>query len=76
MTKKINIALGDHLKGSLDQHVESGGDGSASEVARHEDHDQEVAALHQALSDGENSGEADELDMTRIKARARQLSSH
>ena len=59
--------------------------GSASEVAwarprLFEEREEQVTALRQALLrqaliDGENSGEADELDMKKIKAKARQRSS-
>lgn len=51
--------------------------GSASEVARAsprlpEEREEQVTALRQALIEGENSGEADELDMKKTKAKARQ----
>lgn len=54
--------------------------GSTSEVApasfrRREGHERKVSALRQALIQGENSGEADELDIKKIKAKARQRSS-
>jgi len=35
-------------------------------------HERKIAALRQALIAGESSGEADELDMMKIKATARQ----
>ena len=52
----------------------------ASEVARTgrrlpEEHERIVTALRQALIEGENSGEADDLDIKKIKAKARQRSS-
>lgn len=39
------------------------------------EHELKVTALRQALIDGENSGEADELDLGKIKAKARQRPS-
>ena len=72
MTKNTSMSLGDHFEGSVDQYIESGRSGSASEVVRLEDRERQGAALRQALINGENSGEADELDMKKIKARARQ----
>jgi len=46
--------------------------GPASEVALAGEHDRKVTALRQALIKGENSGEADDLDLGKIKAKARQ----
>jgi antitoxin ParD1/3/4 len=51
--------------------------GSTDETARAslqplEEHQRQVTALRQALIEGENSGEANDLDIGKIKAKARQ----
>jgi hypothetical protein len=46
--------------------------GPPSEVALAGEHERNVTALRQALIEGENSGEADDLDLGKIKAKARQ----
>jgi Uncharacterised protein family (UPF0156). len=76
MAKNTSISVGDHFEGSGSQQIESERYGSATQVVRLEDHERQVTSLRQALIDGERSGEADELDMQKIKARARQQSSH
>jgi antitoxin ParD1/3/4 len=40
-----------------------------------EEHERKVTALRQALIEGENSGEAAEIDIRKVKAKARQRSS-
>jgi hypothetical protein len=37
-----------------------------------EEHKRKIAALRQSLIEGENSGDAGELDMKRVKTKARQ----
>ena len=49
--------------------------GPASEVALAGEHERKVTALRQALIEGENSGDADELDLGKIKTKARQRPS-
>jgi antitoxin ParD1/3/4 len=76
MAKNTSISLGDHFAEFINQQVESGRYGSASEVVRAslrllEEHEQKIGALRQALIDGEASGDAGELDMEAIKSRAR-----
>jgi antitoxin ParD1/3/4 len=76
MAKNTSISLGDHFEGFISKQIESGRYGSASEVVRAslrllEEHEQKIVALRQALIDGENSGDAGELDMSAIKRKAR-----
>jgi antitoxin ParD1/3/4 len=76
MAKNTSISLGDHFEGFISKQIESGRYGSASEVVRAslrllEEHEQKIGALRQALIDGENSGDAGELDMNEIKSKAR-----
>lgn len=76
MAKNTSISLGDHLEGFISRQIESGRYGSASEVVRAslrllEEHEQRINAVRQALIDGENSGDAGELNMTDIKRKAR-----
>jgi antitoxin ParD1/3/4 len=78
MAKNTSISLGDHLEGFINRQIESGRYGSTSEVIRAslrllEEHEQRLGALRQALIDGENSGDAGELDMNEIKRKARRV---
>jgi antitoxin ParD1/3/4 len=77
MSKTTSINLGDHFEGFIDQQVSSGRYGSASEVVRAslrllEEREQKMEGLRRALIDGERSGDIGELDMKKIKAKARQ----
>lgn len=78
MPKNTSISLGDHLEGFIQRQIRSGRYGSASEVVRAslrllEEHEQKIAALRDALIEGENSGDAGELDMNAIKRKARRV---
>lgn len=63
MARNTSISLDDHLTGFLSREVASGRYRSASEVVRAglrllEDRETQLAALRQALADGEASGAA------------------
>ena len=70
--KNTSISLGDHFERFISRQIESGRYGSASEVVRAslrllEEHEQRINAVRQALIEGENSGDAGELDMKNVK---------
>jgi antitoxin ParD1/3/4 len=76
MSRNTSVSLGDHFQGFIDRQIQSGRYGSASEVIRAslrllEEHEQKLGALRQALIDGENSGDAGELDMKKVMRKAR-----
>jgi antitoxin ParD1/3/4 len=78
MAKNTSISLGDHFESFISEQVDSGRYGSASEVIRAslrlmEEREQKITALRLALIEGENSGDAGELDMTEIKRKARRV---
>ncbi|MFZ4072104.1 MAG: type II toxin-antitoxin system ParD family antitoxin [Caulobacterales bacterium] len=67
MAKNTSITLGDHFADFIDQQVERGRFGSASEVVRAglrllEEHEAKVRALQDALIAGEQSGPPTEFD--------------
>ena len=79
MARNTSIVLGDHFEEFIDAQIEGGRYGSASEVIRAslrllEEREQRIRALGRALIEGEESGEAGELDMRKIKAKARRRS--
>ena len=76
MAKTTSFNLGDHFDQFISNQIESGRFGTASEVVRAslrllEDEEQKLAALRQALIDGENSGKAGQLDREKIRKKAK-----
>jgi len=68
MARHTSIVLGDHFEGFVDRQLASGRYSSASELLRAglrllEEQEQQVAALREALIDGEHSGDAGALNM-------------
>jgi antitoxin ParD1/3/4 len=77
MTKNTSIILSDHFEAFVDRQVDSGEFGSASEVIRAglrllEERQAKLAALRQALLEGEQSGPAAPFDMEEIISAARE----
>ncbi len=77
MAKNTSISLGDHCEEFSNEQIKHGRYGSASEVIRSglrllEEHEQEVEGVRQALMEGEESGDAGELDMKAIRTKAKQ----
>ena len=77
MAKNTSISLGDHFEGFISEQVLQGRYGSVSEVIRAslrllEEREQKIQVLRQALIDGEESGDAGELDMEEIRHNAKQ----
>ena len=76
MGKITSISLGDHFENFIKQQLTSGRYGSASEVIRAslrllEEREHNIESLRKALLDGERSGDVGELDMRKIKSKAR-----
>ncbi len=76
MAKTTSFNLGDHFEQFIASQVQSGRFGNASEVLRAslrlmEQEEQKLAALRQALIDGENSGPSTPLDREEIRASAK-----
>jgi antitoxin ParD1/3/4 len=76
MSKTTSISLGDHFESFIAQQIASGRYGSASEVIRAslrllEEREHRIEGLRRALIDGERSGDVGELDMNKIKSKAR-----
>lgn len=76
MAKNTSFILGEHFDSFVSEQVNSGRYANATDVIRSglrilEEHEGKVAALRQALIEGEESGISGPLDSQAIKARAR-----
>ncbi|WP_421857129.1 type II toxin-antitoxin system ParD family antitoxin [Oricola sp.] len=82
MAKNTSMSLGDHFAGFIDEQVQSGRYGSASDVVRAglrllEEHEAKMKALQDALIAGERSGDPQPFDFDAFKARKRtEFGSH
>ena len=77
MARNTGISLGAHFDGFIRSQVDAGRYGNTSEVVRAglrllEEHEHKVAALRQALLEGEASGDAGPLDFDEIRREARE----
>ncbi|MFV0278709.1 MAG: type II toxin-antitoxin system ParD family antitoxin [Parahaliea sp.] len=77
MARTTSFNLGDHFEQFIAARVASGRYGNASEVVRDalrlmEKEEQKLAALRQALIEGEKSGKSTPLDMEAIRKKAKQ----
>jgi antitoxin ParD1/3/4 len=71
MARNTSVSLGDHFTKFIDEQVQSGRYGSASEVIREglrllEDNQQRLDALRAALAEGEASGPPVTIDLERF----------
>ncbi len=76
MARNTSFILGDHFDAFVRAQIESGRYANATDVIRSglrllEEREQEVEALRRALIEGEKSGVAGALDMSKIKRQAR-----
>lgn len=76
MSRNTSFSLGDHFMSFIDQQIEEGRYGSASDVVRAglrllEEQEAKLAALRAALDEGEASGEATPFDFEAFMARKR-----
>ena len=74
MARNTSVSLGDHFTSFIDQQVQEGRYGSASDVMRAglrllEEHEAKVKALQDALIAGEKSGRAETFDFDQFIAR-------
>ena len=81
MSKTTSISLGDHFESFIGQQIAGGRYGSASEVIRAslrllEEREHRIEGLRRALIDGERSGDVGELDMQKVKSKARRGIKH
>ena len=72
MSKTTSISLGDHFETFVKEQVSQGRYGSASEVVRAglrilEEHETKHEALQKAITEGLNSGIAENFDMDEIQ---------
>lgn len=77
MARNTSFILGDHFDDFVSEQVESGRYKNATDVIRSglrllEDRETRLAAIRQALIDGEQSGTTGPLDMAKIKRQARE----
>lgn len=76
MARNTSFSLGDHFANFVEQQVTTGRYGTASDVVRAglrllEEQELKVAALRQALDEGEQSGPPETLDVERFLASRR-----
>jgi antitoxin ParD1/3/4 len=76
MAKNTSIVLGEHFDRFIAAQMHAGRYGSASEVVRQglrllEEHEQKLAALRQALIEGEKSGQSTPLSMGDVVTKAK-----
>ena len=77
MRKNTSIVLGDHFVSFIDKQVTKGTYASTSEVVRAglrllEEQTAEIDTLQAALIEGEESGDAEDFDIDKLIAEARQ----
>lgn len=77
MSKNTSFILGDHFDTFVSSQIGAGRYSNATDVIRSglrllEEHEQKVEALRNALIEGEESGVAGPLDMSKIKRQARE----
>ena len=77
MSRNTSITLGEHFARFVEEEIESGRFGSASEVVRAglrllEEHEMRIRVLRQALIDGERSGPSQSFDFEHFIARKHQ----